>query len=233
MKTEFEKMSRYLWIDAKPVLDLVELESEERARKGKMKKKYRSLNKEIDAVDKKIVNFQNRIEKADHDREKAQAEKLSLIQKKRNFVVAGDEKSATALEPDLFQCGQTIERAKETIDALSDALPLLEKEHRALADQRDEAFADMAAAWLQGEARAWDNLASELIQIGKRLAAANTILAGMNRQDVFRANTLRNQAFWSTRVPLMQNFNPRTMEPRTIFQHSSKVIDEVMSEILK
>jgi len=232
MKTEFEKMSRYLWIDAKPVLDLVELEAEEKARKGKMKKKYRSLNKEIDAVDKKIVNFQNRIEKADHDREKAQAEKLSLIQKKRNFVVAGDEKSATALEPDLFQCDQTIERAKETIDALSDTLPLLEKERQALADQRNEAFADMAAAWLRGEARAWDNIATELIQIGKRLAAANGILKGINRQDVFRTNTLRNHAFWSTRVPLMQNYDPRTME-KTIFQYSQAVADQVQSEILK
>lgn len=232
-KTE-KMMKKYAWVDGVPVLDLEEIEAEEMARKEKMSKKYKQLSKQICEIDSKIEHFESRIAATNGELSRQKALRSKLKEEKRLAIIAGDQAKADESDVSLFECEAAIRRAEETVVALREAVALAKTERQRLVDEQAEVFGSMASEWLRAEAGRWDEHALALIAIGRRLAAANSILRDMGLHDVFRSIILgkANRAFFNTRLPVIGDFNPKTMQPE-IFQFGQDITGSVLSEISK
>lgn len=157
-----------------------------------------------------------------------------LEKRLKNLLIQSvDKRKIVPLEKQLAHHRDVIRRRDELhLAALQEELPKLEAQLHDAEETRKDLISRLGANWLSNECNTYDSLARQLINCGKRLQAAHTILADSDRKDTFQKTV--GPAFKyinMANIPVINNFDPSIFLHRGQYHAGMQVIDGVFEEI--
>ena len=196
-------------------------------------KRFKSLEKEHEAIELELARQEGRQSEAETKVEKLTDNIAQLELDLDRQLVASETTKATATRKKITKLKGDLEAVKALLRGLENEIPRLRDRQKELQVARDEAFANLAGAWLKKEIAAYDRAAGALQERIKRLLC----LHGELRERGFgQAYVTAVGPGYATlpgiKVPCLKNFSPAEFNRSGRYHSGDEFKKQILKEIL-